>query len=97
MALGRQIKGRHERLRQAIAALKSKREELGLSLVEVGERTGIGKANLSRLENAANPNPTIGTLMRYADALGTEILITLAESAEVEEVKTRRSIGKRQE
>jgi hypothetical protein len=32
-----------------------------------GDRTGIEKGNLSRLENVANPNPTFDTLTRYAD------------------------------
>ena len=81
--LGRQIRRRHEarqaRLKQAVAELKAAREQLGLSLAEVGERTGIGKSNLSRLEKAPDPNPTIDTLNRYAEAVGKEIVITLAE------------------
>lgn len=82
MEIGRRIRRRHEarqaRLKQALAELKAAREQLGLSLAEVGERTGIGKSNLSRLENAPDPNPTIDTLNRYAEAVGKEIVITLA-------------------
>jgi transcriptional regulator with XRE-family HTH domain len=44
-------------------------------------RTGIEKGNLSRLENAPNPNPTIDTLTRYADAVGKEVVITLVDKA----------------
>ncbi len=42
-------------------------------------RTGIEKDNLSRLENASNPNPTIDTLTRYAGAVGKEVVITLVD------------------
>ena len=82
IAQGRQIKARHARLREAVAALKATRESLGLSLADMRERTGIEKGNLSRLENAMNPNPTIDTLSRYADAVGKEIVIALVDKAE---------------
>jgi DNA-binding XRE family transcriptional regulator len=79
MALGSRIKARHARLREAVAALKAARESLGLTLQDVGNRSGIGKANLSRLENSRNPNPTIETLSRYAEALGKDIEIVLKD------------------
>lgn len=66
-------------LRDIIQLLKAERQRLGLSLSEIGERSGIGKANLSRLENDQDPNPTMDTLLRYADALGRAIHITLSE------------------
>jgi len=78
---GRAIKARHEHLRDIVAALKAERQRLGLSLAEVGERSGIGKANLSRLENDANPNPTVNTLLRYAEALGRTIRIDISDAA----------------
>ena len=79
LALGRPIKAPHARLRDAVATLKATRESMGLSLLDIGKRTRIGKANLSRLENAANPNPTIDTLSRYAEALGKDIEIVLRD------------------
>ena len=82
IAWGRQIKAQHARLREAVAALKATRESLGLSLADIRDRTGIEKGNLSRLENAMNPNPTIDTLSRYADAVGKEIVIALVNKAE---------------
>lgn len=82
IALGRQVKARHARLREAVATLKATRESLGLSLADIRDRTGIEKGNLSRLENATDPNPTIGTLSRYADAVGKEIVIALVDKAE---------------
>ena len=82
VALGRQVEAHHARLREAVASLKSTRESLGLSLADIRDRTGIEKGNLSRLENAMNPNPTIDTLSRYADAVGKEIVIALVNKAE---------------
>lgn len=79
LALGRRIKARHARLCEAVAALKAARESLGLTLQDIGDRSGIGKANLSRLENSRNPNPTIETLSRYAEALGKDIEIVLKD------------------
>ena len=78
IARGRPVsRVRHKRLREAVGILKATRETLGLSLTDIKARTGIEKGNLSRLENAPNPNPTIDTLIRYADAVGKELVIDL--------------------
>jgi hypothetical protein len=79
IANGRRIKLRHNRLREAVGVLKATRETLGLTLADIKARTGIEKGNLSRLENAPNPNPTIDTLIRYADAVGKELVIELID------------------
>ena len=81
IARARAAKKRHARLREAVSALKAAREALGLSLTDIKTRTGMEKGNLSRLENAPNPNPTIDTLTRYADAVGKEVVITLVDKA----------------
>lgn len=60
-------------VRQALLALKSAREEAGLSLSDVAERSGIDKGALSRLENGVHDNPTVETLVRYATALGKRL------------------------
>lgn len=78
-ATGRAIKSRHDALRNILQVLKAERQRLGLTLAEVGDRSGIGKANLSRLENELDANPTIDTLMRYADALNKEIRINVED------------------
>jgi hypothetical protein len=79
MAHGRRAKAHHTRLQEALAELKATRQKMGLSLTDIGARTGIEKSNLSRLENAPHPNPTVDTLTRYATAVGKEIVITLIE------------------
>lgn len=43
--------------------------------------TGIEKNNLSRLEHASHPHPTLDTLCRYADAVGKKIVIALVDTS----------------
>jgi hypothetical protein len=66
-------------LTQTFQLLRDERERQGLSLSDIQERTGIDRSALSRLENADDPNPTIATLQRYAEALGKECIITLVD------------------
>jgi DNA-binding XRE family transcriptional regulator len=72
-AKGRSFFARHELVRNKILELKAARQAQGLSLAEVGERSGIGKANLSRLENDLSPNPTWDTIIRFAESVGRHI------------------------
>ena len=65
------------RLEDALALLKAERLRQELSLSDVQQRTGIEQPNLSRLENEVEANPTIATLVRYAEALGKRLLIVL--------------------
>ncbi len=76
-ATGRAILLRHETIRKLIVALKQARLAKNLSLGEVGEQSGIGKANLSRLENDPVPNPTLDTLVRYAEAVGVKMQVSI--------------------
>jgi transcriptional regulator with XRE-family HTH domain len=62
--------GAYLSIREAVVALKKAREEAGFSLADISSRSGIDKAALSRLENGQTSNPTIGTLCRYARAMG---------------------------
>jgi cytoskeletal protein RodZ len=99
MAMAKRVLAQAERLRETVRRLKAEREAQGLTLQELGERTGIGKANLSRLENSRNPNPTVGTLARYAEALGKDLVITLDSAKKRSEPRrgqspTRRTRGR---
>src|SRR5271157_5743880 len=53
------------------------REGLGLSLTDVSERSGLTRAVVSRLENGWKLNPTLETLFRYAEALGSDLHLTI--------------------
>ena len=58
----------------ALQALKREREQSGLSIGDVAERSGLDRAVVSRLENGKQDNPTVATLMRYAAAVGKRFL-----------------------
>lgn len=76
-AVGRDILRARRELSDTVAELKSIREELGISLTELAERTEMTIGNLSRLENMEGPNPTIETLRRYARGIGHRIEIAV--------------------
>ena len=80
LAEGRRIKAAHNRVkvavRDALKFLKAERQAQGLSLSEIEERTGIGRSALSRLENETEPNPTVVTLIRYAEGLGKRLVVS---------------------
>ncbi|HEX8324172.1 MAG TPA: helix-turn-helix transcriptional regulator [Tepidisphaeraceae bacterium] len=76
IAKGRAVFARHERIKATIARLKAARQAQQMTLEQVAAKSGIGKANLSRLENDQDPNPTIDTLLRVADAVGYDLLPT---------------------
>lgn len=61
-------------IQRALQALKREREQSGLSIGEVAERSGLDRAVISRLENGKQDNPTVATLMRYAAAVGKRFL-----------------------
>lgn len=71
--------GRQAQIGEAIQLLKAERELRGLSLADVGVRTGLSKSAISKLENNEDANPTVNTLTKYADALGMTLGIVLTE------------------
>jgi len=66
--------GEYLDLREAVRVLKQQRERKGLSLAAVAERSKMGKAAISRLENGLQTNPTVSTLCRYAAAIDAQIV-----------------------
>jgi DNA-binding phage protein len=75
---------RCEARRQQLAAimqeLKAAREAKGLSLADIFQRTGMDRSALSKLENVTNENPTIDTLLRYAEVVGKRLQIQVLDS-----------------
>ena len=68
-------------LQTALQALKREREQCGVSIGQVAQRSGLDRAVISRLENGKQDNPTVATLMRYAAAIGKRFLWTFEEAA----------------
>src|SRR5580765_5017327 len=56
-----------------MARFKAIRESQGLTLVEVAARMEIDPPALSRLETGKTLNPTIATLLKWAEALGQKL------------------------
>ena len=67
-------------LKQLLKTLKEERRRQGMSLADLKERTGIDRGSLSKLENDPDPNVTVNTLLRYADALGKAITVQLEDA-----------------
>ena len=59
--------------------LKAAREAKGLSLADVTDLTGMDRSALSKLETGQRPNPTVETLVRYAEAVGKRLVVSLAD------------------
>jgi DNA-binding Xre family transcriptional regulator len=64
-----------DQLQELLAQLKAAREEKGLSLADLTERTGMDRSALSKLETGQRSNPTLETLGRYAEAVGKRLVI----------------------
>ena len=76
------VRERMEKLRRlgkVFADLRKEREARGLSLADVADRTGIDRSALSKLENGQRANFTLDTVMRYAQALGKEVVLAVCD------------------
>ena len=63
-----------------VARLKAVRESQGLTLAEVAARMGMDAPALSRLETGKMLNPTLGTLHKWAEALGHKLDVEVSPS-----------------
>ena len=77
------ISRHHERLlaldqvKDLVQQLRAAREEKGLSLSDLTRMTGMDRSALSKLETGQRLNPTVETLVRYADAVGKRLVVSL--------------------
>jgi DNA-binding XRE family transcriptional regulator len=69
-----------DQLAELVQQLKAAREEKGLSLADLTRLTGMDRSALSKLETGQRLNPTIETLVRYADAVGKRLVVSLANA-----------------
>jgi len=69
-----------DQLADLVQQLKAAREEKGLSLADLTQLTGMDRSALSKLETGQRLNPTIETLVRYADAVGKRLVVSLANA-----------------
>ena len=69
-----------DQLRGLVRQLKSAREAKGLSLADLTELTGMDRSALSKLETGQRANPTVETLVRYAEAVGKRLVVSLTDA-----------------
>ena len=69
-----------------LSQFKEVREGQGLTLAEVAERMEIDAPALSRLETGKVLNPTLATLLKWAEALGRKLTVDLTAAGSSEDV-----------
>lgn len=69
-----------DQLEELLQQLKAAREAKGLSLADLTELTGMDRSALSKLETGQRANPTVETLVRYAEAVGKRLIVSLADA-----------------
>jgi DNA-binding XRE family transcriptional regulator len=70
----------YDQFAELLRQLRAAREQRGLSLAELTELTGMDRSALSKLESGQRPNPTLETLIRYAEAVGKRLVVSLADA-----------------
>lgn len=65
---------------ELVKQLKAAREQRGLSLSDMTRLTGMDRSALSKLETGQRPNPTVDTLVRYAQAVGKRLVVSLTDA-----------------
>ena len=69
-----------DQLQELLLQLKAAREAKGLSLADLTELTGMDRSALSKLESGQRANPTVETLVRYAEAVGKRVVVSLTDA-----------------
>jgi DNA-binding XRE family transcriptional regulator len=69
-----------DQLGELLRQLKAAREAQGISLADMKRLTGMDRSFLSKLEAGQRPNPTIDTLLRYAQAVGKRLVVSVADA-----------------
>jgi DNA-binding XRE family transcriptional regulator len=72
-----------DQVEELVKQLKAAREEQGLSLADLTRRTGMDRSALSKLETGQRHNPTVETLVRYAEAVGKRLVVSLVSAGGV--------------
>jgi predicted transcriptional regulator len=69
-----------DQLQDLLTQLRAAREAKGLSLADLTALTGMDRSALSKLETGQRANPTVETLVRYAEAVGKRLVVSLADA-----------------
>lgn len=66
-------------VQDAFCRLKELRQTQGKSLADMRKLTGIDRSALSKLETGKRENPSLDTLVRYAQALGKRVVVSIVD------------------
>src|SRR5262249_5193700 len=69
-----------DQLKELVLQLKAAREAKGLSLADLTELTGMDRSALPKVETAQRASPTVEARVRYAEAVGKRLVVTLADA-----------------
>ena len=69
-----------DQLQELFVQLKTARETKGMSLADLTELTGMDRSAISKLETGQRTNPTVDTLIRYAEAVGKRLVVSLTDA-----------------
>src|ERR1017187_152892 len=69
-----------DQLQELLTQLKAAWQAKGLSLSALTELTGMDRSALSKLDNGRRANPTVETLLRYAQAVGKRLVVSLKDA-----------------
>jgi ribosome-binding protein aMBF1 (putative translation factor) len=62
-----------------VVLLKAERDSKGITLAELTDRTGLDPTTIGELENGQLLHPTVDALVRYADAVGKKLVLSLSD------------------
>lgn len=71
---------KRQQVQRLLAKLKAARQKKRLSLADLRRLTGMDRSALSKLEAGQRHNPTVDTLVRYAEAVGLQVDFVLTET-----------------
>jgi predicted transcriptional regulator len=69
-----------DQLDELLQQLKAAREAKGLSLADLQQLSGMDRSAISKLETGQRANPTVETLVRYAEAVGKRLVVSLTDT-----------------
>ena len=75
-----------------VRELLTARARAGLTQEQVAAGMGTTKSSISRLEAVGGPSPSVGTLQKYARAVGCEVEIRLVPASDSSAVRDERAL-----
>lgn len=78
-----ELESRYALIRELLHA----RQHAGMTQEAVAQKIGTTKSAVSRLESAGKHAPSIATLLKYADAVGCDLVIKLQPKSDEEQAQ----------